>query len=264
MFNLYWKTIWDRRFFLIGWSLGIILMAYVMTIFFPTFNDGQLDELLATMPPALQGIVGDLSSLSELPTYLGDQLFEIRLPIFVSILAILLAMGLTVTAEDKGELRTTVSMPISRSKIIWAKWFAILDTTFVATLAIAAGVYLGVWQIGESLSFEVMAWLLLGSWLLLVAMATIIFSIGIATGNRALTMTVAIVLTVGSFILSTFASAVDWLEPYAWLSIFHYFPASEVAADVMLGWESILVYIVLTLLPLTVAFLLFRRRDITA
>lgn len=50
MFNLVRKTLWDKRFFILGWSLGILFLSYLMTIFYPTFNDGVINELAASLP----------------------------------------------------------------------------------------------------------------------------------------------------------------------------------------------------------------------
>lgn len=261
MFNLVRKTLWDKRFFILGWSLGILFLSYLMTIFYPTFNDGVIDELAASLPPALQGLVGDLDALKVLSTYLGAQLFDIRLPIFVSILAILLGLSLTVSEEDKGELRTLVGLPVSRTTVVFAKWIAIVVICLIASVAIALGVDIGVLQIQESLDQAVLIDLVLATWLLMVAMATIIFGIGIATGSRALTMTAGIVLAVGSFIVTTFAMSVEWLQDYEWLSILHYFPAAEIAKD-GLSWENMLVYLVLIVVSLAAAVIFFRRRDV--
>ena len=86
MFNLFLKTLRDKRFFILGWSLGLTFLGFAMTSFFPSFSGGQIDGLLETLPPALQGLVGNLQDWRELPGYLGSQIFDIRLPIFVSIL----------------------------------------------------------------------------------------------------------------------------------------------------------------------------------
>ncbi len=261
MFNLIFKTLWDKRYFILGWSLGIMFLSYLMTIFYPTFNDGAIDELATSLPPAFQGLVGDLQALKELPTYLGAQLFDIRLPIFVSILAILLGIGLSVSEEDKGQLRTLIALPFSRTTVVFAKWTAIVVICLVASIAITIGVNIGVLQIGETLDQRVLVDLALATWLLMTAMATIIFSIGLATGSRALTTTVGIILTVGSFILTTFAVSVDWLQDYEWLSILHYFPATEIAKDGLV-WQDLVVYGALIVISLTVAVIFFRRRDV--
>lgn len=261
MFNLFFKTLRDKRFFLLGWSLGLLFLGFLMVTFFPSFNGGQVDDLMKSLPPALAGLVGDLQDWRELPGYIGSQIYDIRLPIFVSILSILLAIGLTVGEEDKGQLRTLVALPIGRSKIVFAKWLAIVVICFVASLASVAGIELGLLMINESLDQMVLVRLGLFTWLLVTALATLIFAIGLATGKRGPTTGVAIVFAIGSFLLSTFAQAVDWLKDYEFFSFFYYFPAVDIANGTI-EWMNVLVYAVCIAVSLIVALLFFRRRDV--
>lgn len=263
MFNVFVKTLRDKRFFILGWSLGLAFLGFLMTTFFPSFNGGQIDGLVETLPPALQGLLGDLQDWRQLPGYLGSQIFDIRLPIFISILSILLAMSLTVGEEDKGQLRTLISLPLSRRSILWGKWLAMVSICFVASLATIVGIVLGLVVINETVDAMVLVRLGLFTWLLVASLASVLFAAGLATGNRGFTTALALILTIGSFLLSTFAQAVDWLEPYAFLSFFHYFPAVEIARGTV-EWSNVVFYGAGIALALLVTHLLFTRRDIKA
>lgn len=261
MGNLIIKTLRDKRFFILGWSLGLLFLGFAMTSFFPSFNGGQIDSLLQTLPPALQGLVGNLQDWRELPGYLGSQIFDIRLPIFVSILSILLAVGLTVGEEDKGQLRTLIALPISRRKIVFSKWVATVIICGIASLGSIIGVEIGLLTIGETVDQMVLVRLGLFTWLLVTSLATCIMAIGLSTGKRSITTGVAIVLTIGSFLLSTFADAVDWLKEYEFLSFFHYFPAVDIAKGVI-EWGNVVFYGTVLVVTLLITFIAFPRRDI--
>ncbi|MES2631251.1 MAG: ABC transporter permease subunit [Patescibacteria group bacterium] len=261
MFNLLRKTLFEKRFFILGWSLGLAFLGFAMTSFFPSFSGGEIDELLKTLPPALEGLVGNLQDWKNLPGYIGSQVFDIRLPIFASILSILLAIGITVAEEDKGQLRTLIALPISRRKIVAAKWLSIVVICFIASLAVVVGVEVGVFVIGEELDQMVLVRLGLFTWLLITALATLIFAIGSATGKRALTTGIGIVVAIGSFLLTTFAQSVDWLKDYEWLSFLHYFPAPDIAKGTI-EWGNVAFYVALIIVSLVVAFIFFPRRDI--
>jgi ABC-2 type transport system permease protein len=261
MFNVFFKTLRDKRFFILGWVIGMAFLGFVMMSFYPSFSGGQIDQLLETLPPALQGLVGNLQDWREIPGYVGSQVFDIRLPIFISILSILLAIGLTVGEEDKGQLRTLIGLPISRRKIITAKWLAIVVICFAASLAPIIGVEVGLLTINETIDQRVLARLGLFTWLLVTALATLIFAIGLAMGKRAITTAVAIILTIGSFLLSTFAQAVEWLEPYEKLSFFHYFPAVDIAHGTI-EWANAAFYGAVIIASLVIALIFFPRRDV--
>ena len=261
MFNLLYKTLRERRYFILGWSLGLAFLGFAMTTFFPSFSGGQIDGLLTSLPPALQGLVGNLQDWKQLPGYIGSQVFDIRLPIFASILSILLAVGLTVGEENKGQLRTLVALPISRRKIIIAKWLAIVIICFIASVGTVFGIEVGVAVIGETLDQMVLVRLGLFTWLLITALATLIFAVGSASGKRSLTTAAGIIVAIGSFLLTTFAQSVSWLKDYEWLSFLHYFPASDIARGTV-EWGNVLFYIILIVVSLATAFLFFPRRDV--
>lgn len=262
MFNILRKTLRDKRSFVLGWSAGLALLGYLMLIFYPSFHQQDVfDQLAKALPPALKGLVGDLNNLKQLPSYIGSQLFEIRLPIFVSILAIILSVGLSVAEEEKGQLRTLVSLPVSRTKILFGKWGAATLICAVVSLAALMGVELGLLSIGEHLDWQVLGRLGIMTWLVATVLATIVLGVGLATGRRGPTMAVGIVVAVGSFILTTFANSVDWLQPYEKVSVLHYFPAVDIAKS-HIELSDVLVYVGIIVVFLTVGWLRFRRRDI--
>lgn len=262
MYNLLTKTLYDKRAFIIGWSIGLILLGFLMMIFYPAFHqDNGLDQLVKSLPPAFQGLVGDLNNLKQLPSYLGSQLFEVRIPIFVSILSIILAVGLTVGEEEKGQLRTLLALPLSRSRILLTKWLAIVAISLITTLAVIVGVKLGLVVIHESLAIDVLVRVGAMTWLLTACLGTIVFGIGIATGSRGVTMGFGVLIAVGSFILTTFAKSVDWLQPYEKASLLHYFPATTIAKTEINLIDAV-VYGAIIAVMLVVSIIFFRRRDV--
>lgn len=262
MFNLFTKTLYDKRAFIIGWGLGLAFLGFLMMIFYPAFHqDSGIDQLVKSLPPAFQGLVGDLANLKELPGYVGSQLFEVRIPIFVSILSIILAVGLTVGEEEKGQLRTLAALPLSRSSILMSKWLAIVTIGFITTLATIIGMEIGLAAIGETLDPMVVLRLGTMMWLLSVSIATLVFGLGLASGSRGLTMGFGILIAVGSFILTTFAKSVDWLQSYEHASLLHYFPAATIAKN-EIAMLDVAVLGAVTLFFLLLGLVFFRRRDI--
>lgn len=262
MYNLFTKTLYDKRAFIIGWSLGMAFLGFLMMSFYPAFHqDTGLDQLVKNLPSAFQGLIGNLNNLKELPGYIGSQLFDVRIPIFVSMIAIILAVGLTVTEEEKGQLRMLLAMPLSRSHILFSKWLAIVVICFITTVAVIVGMLLGLLVINESLDVDVIVRLGAMTWLLTVCLATVVFSIGIASGRRGLTMGLGVLVAVGSFILTTFAKSVEWLEPYAVASLLHYFPAVSIAKS-EIALPDVAVYTTVIIASLIVSTVLFRRRDV--
>ena len=126
MNSVVFKALKERRWFLLGWGVGFFALSFMMVSFFTSFNGGEIDQLMASMPKEMQGFVGDLQYWRELPAYLGSQIFDIRLSIILGIFCVMLAMGISTQEEEKGELATLASLPISRSRIVLAKWVVLV------------------------------------------------------------------------------------------------------------------------------------------
>ena len=263
MKNILLKTIIERRWFMLGWSIGFIAFAALMVTFYPAMHmDGAIDALLANMPKAFEGLIGDLADLQSFPTYLASQLFDIRLPLIAGIMAIILGQSLSTAEEERGELRTLLALPVSRVKVLLQKWLALVIITGVTVAALYAGIAVTAPFVdGATIDTVDLLQLLAMTWLLMITYGTIAFGVGSMTGNKGAATTISIFVIIGSFILSTFGQAVDWLADYEWLSLIHYFPAVDVAKN---GIEIINVAVLggLTAVVLTVALVIFRSRDV--
>lgn len=260
--SVFIKTIYDKRWFIVGWMVGFAALAALMVVFYPAMHqDGSLDQLVKTMPPAFQGLVGDLSNLQQFSTYLASQLFDIRITIIGSVMVIILSLSLTVTEEESGQSRTLLSLPISRTKLFIQKWFAMVAVITSTVVACAASIYVMQITINESIDHGVLWRLIAMTWLLLVTLGTIVFSLAIGTGSRAIATGLGILIVAGSFILTTFSAGVDWLREYEMASLFYYFPAVDIAKTGA-TWEDVVILSGITLFALILSWLNFRRRDI--
>lgn len=260
--SVFTKTFYDKRVFLIGWSLGFMFLTFLMVLFFPAMHQqGALDELINTMPPAFQGLVGSLLDLKLFSTYLASQLFDIRGSIFAGVLAIILGLGITASDEDKGYMRTMLVLPLSRTRVFIQKWCAMVVIMAIVTAVMIVAIYAFAPVIGETVTGS-WAWQLgFMQWLVMVAFGSITFAFGIGTGKRSLAMTAGILAVAGSFILSTFAVSVDWLKDYEVVSVLHYFPAVDIAKHGV-SLSDIMVLLLIAIIPTIAAWAAFRRRDV--
>ena len=263
MRSVYLKTLYDKRWFMFGWTLGLLALTMLLVVFYPSLHqDGSLDALVATMPAAFKGLIGNLADLNEFPTYIASQLFDIRLPLIAGIMSIILALGLSTAEEETGELRTLLSLPLSRTKLLLEKWLALCTIMGVTILGIIGGIYLSMPLVdGVSIDASTLLHLVGMTWLIMITFGTVTLAAGFASGRRAIASALSIFVIIGSFILSTFGQAVDWLSDFEKLSLLHYFPAVDIAKG-MIDVSNIIVLSTVTILSLVVAIVLFRRRDI--
>lgn len=262
MNSVFTKSLYDRRWFILGWSIAFLGLTVLLASFYPAMHVSGLDQLVANMPPAFKGLIGDLTLMNAFDTYIGSQLFDIRLPLIAGIMAIILGLGLGSNEEEQGELRTYLALPISRTKLVIQKWLAIAVVALVMMIAIGVGVVGSALFISDA---NITATQLINelamSWLLMLTFGTIVYGSAMIFGRRSVAMAAGVIIVIGSFILSTFGSAVSWLADYEKLSLLYYFPANNIIKS-GLNWDDISVLGVITVVFITTALIVFRRRDV--
>ena len=155
MRSLISRTLFERRWFITGWSLVFAVMTALVVIFYPSFSDSSaIDQLSKTMPQQLQGLIGDPDQYRTLEGFIASQIYDIRMPIMIMIMGLMLALGLTVREEESGELRSLSMLSISRTRILSEKWLAALLIIAALNLVAVAGTYVGVVSLGEDIPHE--------------------------------------------------------------------------------------------------------------
>lgn len=263
MRSVFLKTLYDRRFFIFGWTLGLCALAILMASFFPAMSQsGVLDSLSKQMPSGFQGLIGDLAILRTFDGYLASQLFDIRMLPIAGAMVIILGLALSTKEEEDGELRTQLALPLSRTRLFMEKWLALFVVTTIAILGIPLGIFAAIPFIdGAEISLGTLARLVVMTLLVMTAYSTVTFAAGMATGKRSLATMTGILLVVGSYFISTFSVSIDWLRSFEWLSLMNYFTATDVVKKgIDAGDVAVLAAVILV--SLTVSLIVFRRRDI--
>ncbi len=262
MRSLVAKTLYDKRWFMLGWSLALCAMVLLVLSFFPAFSGGNVfEDLSKNIPAQFKGLVGDSDQFKNISNYIAQQLFDTRIALLLMIMAIILGLGLSVNEEEKGTLRSLLVTPLSRVRVVLEKWLATVIIMGAVALAPVVGIYLGLALINETADGGVIWQLGLLSWLFGSTAVAISLGLGLATGSRGFAMSVSITVTIGSFILSTFGKSVEWLEPFERYSLMHYYSASKVVeggipvADLVVLGAVFLAMLILACLGL-------RRRDV--
>lgn len=263
MKSVFLKTLYERRYFMLGWTIGLIALSVLIVVFFPAMRqDNSLDALIQNMPAALQSFVGDLDNLRQFDRYLASQLFDIRVSMVAGIMAIILGVGLSTREEESGELRSILAHPISRTSYFMNKWLAMLVIILIAVVGLIAGVYMAAPFIDDaSIAVTDMINLGLMTWLIMAVFATVTLASGFVSGKRSVATLIGILVIVGSFIITSFSSAVDWLKNIEAVSLLHYFTPVSVISD-GIDLRNVAVLCGVAVACLIIAWAVFRKRDI--
>lgn len=262
MHSLYLRTLYDRRWFLAGWSAVFTVMTTLILTFYPSFSDTEGFETIAgKLPDQLKGFIGDPSVFRTLDGFIASQIYDIRMPLLIIIMSLVLAASLTVRDEENGDLRTLLATKLSRERILLEKLLAGCTVIVILNLVAVAGTYIGVTMLGESLP-HALIWKLFGlSCLFGVAAFSIPFGIGMATGRRSLTMFIGLFVAVGSYLLTTFSKAVEWLQNVEWLSLMHHYHTLVLRTGDIERSDLWVLGSVIAIM-LAIGLLFFRQRDV--
>lgn len=258
--NLFTKTLYDKRWFTLGWSLGLVVMAAITIAFFPTIKD-QIGTLFANVPKALESITGSTEDYKNITGYIGTGVFDLRMPMLTIVMAIILALSLSASEESSGRLYQLLAQPLSRRKIFLQKWLAMVGIFFVTHLTLFLGILLAIILIRESLPLMAVFAGTLICLLLTVAIGSLTLAFGFGQGRKGLATVLITTYAFGSYLLTSFAAQVEWLQRIEPVSLFHYYQASAaIKTGIDLG--NIVMLLFISLIAVVVGIILFQKRDI--
>ncbi len=265
MLPLLKKTLRDKRWVILGWMLGMGLLCIFTLSFFPTFSETKaFDEIFKNLPQQFQGLLGDSDTFRKLPNYVGAQLYDIRLPLLTIVLAVVMAVGLTVSEEESGTLKTLQSLPIARRSVVIAKWLSLGLITGLVTFAAVPGVLIGAALINKgTIDAGDLLYATTLLWLLSFGVAAFGFMVGFATGRKSLTVGLVSLFAVYNIFLAWFASSVDWLQDVYKFTLYYYFNNPQPVVGGVDWWHVV----VLAAAPVVfglVGLVVYQRRDIEA
>lgn len=259
--SIFSKTLYQQRWSIVFWGLGVIAMCLLMMAFYHSFSGGQFDEALKNLPESMKGLVGDVGSLKTVPGYVSQEVFGLRIPLLVLVMGIMLFTGLLAGEEGEGTLQTVLSQPVSRLRVYVEKLLAGIVVSLVICLTAVLGVWLGLMLIHETMSISRLTEAVLGVWLLVLLFGSLGFSIGAMTGRRAFAGSIAGLIAFVTYLVTSFAASVSGIKTIEKLSPFHYYNNPGIAANGLRA-SNVLVMLGVSVVFLLVSAVIFLKRDI--
>jgi ABC-2 type transport system permease protein len=256
---------------LIAWSALILVYGLFAVYLYPTVAGSTLDYVgyIASMPESMRLAMGlgdmDLSALKfNLDTFVAVE-FLMFWPVIVLFYAIFAGVNLSREAE-RGTLDLLLAQPVSRAKVLLARYGAMAGGVIAIALASLLGITLGKPLIeNASLDFAHQSLALLSGTLLVLAVGsyTALFSVIFLSPRKALLAAGG--LTAGmyiiNFIVPVLTPGLNWLR---YLSFFYHYNAVEVARTGELNLAALAVYAGVFVAALFASLVIFQRRNIAA
>ena len=256
MKTLIWKILYQKRMLLLWWFVALTSVICLTMSFFPALKGNGLGDAFTNLPAGVQKIVGDALSFSTLSGYIQQQIFALRAPILMIILSIVVFGGQVAGEEQKGVTETHLTLPVSRTKLLMSKLIAGAIITFLASFGIMAGIELALLFIDQSYSFAHIAQSVVATWLVGLCFGILSFTVGAVTGRKGPSIGIPSAVAFLTYLVSSMAASVSWLEPLNKLTPFYYFNNGLISAGNAIGLAAVCVAFIL------IGIIGFNRRDL--
>jgi ABC-2 type transport system permease protein len=262
--DAYFKGLRDQRRSLLIWIASVVGYVVMMCSLFPSIRESSADmqDYIESMPEAFrEAFMGESTDFGNAVTYLNGELFSFMTPLFVMIFAIALAAAQIAGEEENGTFSLLLAYPVSRTRLLAQKYGVLVTGTFALCAAHFAAMAIADVAIGLDLPADTLVGAHVSLLLLGLAVGTVAFAIGAATGRRGLTIAVGSAVGIVAYLINIVAKLVAdlaWLEK---LSLFYYYGGAE---PLRLGFRPAYAAALLAVIvgAALVAWLTFERRDV--
>ena len=227
--NVYLKSLRDSKKSIIYYSIGTIALGLYVTLFYPTIRDSTgLTDFLEQLPEAMLAFIGDADTYTTPEGFLNAEVFGFMGPMIFGVFAIIAGAGAIAGEEESHSLDQLLANPVSRKQVLLQKAGALLTGLFALSTALWIGIIGGSKIAGFSLSLIGTTQAIFSLYVLGITLGLIALAIGASTGKKSLAGGFAASVAIIGFLLDTFLSVVDALDPLRFISVFYYFNGNDV------------------------------------
>lgn len=262
MFSVFKWTLWQRRWSLFWWCLGIISLIVLTMAFYPTIHSqsAQLNKSFGSLNSSTLALFGGTDFFSPVG-YLNSQLLYLMLPLLLIIMGVGLGSSLIGREESNGTLQVLLARGISRAKLLTGKALAGAVTLLIATVIGSVLLILLAKVVNIGVPLTNIAAVCFTCYLLVLTFSAAAFLLAATGRGRAAALGITVAYTLGGYIIGSLATTVHWLRAPSKIFPYHYY----YSADILSGtyrWTAVLFFIIFTAVCMVLSWLSFRRRDL--
>lgn len=265
MKNIIRWSLWQRRWSIFWWSLGIGVFAAINLAFYPAVrNQAQLEAQFSQIPSSVKSLVTDTGDFLSPAGFLSSQIYYLMLPLMFGAMTISLGSGLIAREENDSTVELLLSRPISRARLLMGKavcGLIILGivggvvTAIILLLSSIVNIALSLGNIALASLWAVCLSLLIG------AIAFFVATLG--RWGRLASVGVAALIGLGSYIITSLSSLAPWLKWPDKLLPYHYYRPGEILQG-RYSWWVVAGYLAASLGLGILSWLALRHRDLVS
>lgn len=251
----------------LGYGLGLALLAYVTVLFYPSIKGsfGDIQGLFESTPKELLSLFGITSELdlASPEGFLQSQLFAFMVPLILVIQAIFLGAHAVAGEEERGTLEVLLAQPVGRGQVVLERWGALVLALLLTGLLFFLGLLVGVLQVKMAIGVGRLAAASFMTVLLALFFGTLALGLGAFFGRRAWALAGSALVAVVSYLWNALTPLSARLAPLQDLSPFYWGVGYDpLRHGIALGYLGAL--LLLSALVLLGGLARFARRDLRA
>ncbi|HET7728206.1 MAG TPA: hypothetical protein VFK54_12865 [Candidatus Limnocylindrales bacterium] len=268
--SVFGKTLRDSRraAIAVGLGMGLTLIAVSQAIvsqFATPASRQEIADLVAAVPPIMQGLAGRPVAVETLGGYLQYK-YGTFFPLVASLWSMLALSGTLAGEARRGSLEFVAAGPIPRRRLAFEKLVAHVTAVVLAAAAIFVSIALAGTAFATLPGDEISAAQAAGYavWLGALGLASggIAFAVAPFLG-RGPALAIAGAVTFAGFILNGYQNAIPELAPFADLTWFGW-TADHIPLANLFDWQSVGLVAVVTVVLFAIGIEAFARRDLGA
>jgi ABC-2 type transport system permease protein len=250
----------DQRRSLTLWAVSLAAITAMYLAFYPSMATDEMVAVMDGLPEALMSGMG-WDRIATGAGYLESTIYGLLAPALLLVFGIAAGARLLAGHEEDGSLELEGTAPVSRRQVLLERFGALAFALFALCTALAVATLLLVPPFDMEVTPGNILAATLGLWLFVLAMATVAFAVGAATGRRTLALGAGAGLAVFAYVSDTIAEMMaggDWLStisPFGW-----YLGGDPLTQGVDPAGYALLA--VLVLVALVAGLLRYERRDL--
>jgi ABC-2 type transport system permease protein len=255
------KDHWKSTFM---WSLGIVSITSIQLYIYPSVVESStaMQSYIDAFPDALKTIFR-LEDYFSGEGFLGTELYSMMVPLILISLSSSRGSSAIAGEEESGSADILFVLPISRSRIVISKLFALVIESLVVITSLVVAIAIGSKLVDLDISMRKVLVASLAAMLLGLIFGSFALIAGALTGKKAIATGIAVAAAIAALLFYSLAPIVDTFEiltpfnPMDWAINGN--PLSDGVSAVNFGK-----LLGLFLLSSVTALLVFRNRDIKA
>lgn len=244
-------------------TAGITLLVAMFLGLYPSFETADLDSLIDAYPPAVQEAFG-IATLDTVEGFLAVELYQFVWLLLLGLYFAYSAARLIASDVEHDRMDLTLSLPVSRSRVLGEKFASLLFPIVVLNAGILAAVYVGVIATGYEIDAVDLAMVHLLSIPYLLACAGIGLLLSTLVDRADVAQRAAIAAVFVLFLIESVAASTDDLEWLGTISPTHYYDPTAILVEGSYDLAGAAVLLAATAALLLAARYRFRRMDVGA